>query len=143
MFCTVENKAVIKEKIIDHYLYIDENKKLLRIINEKNQDIDEILKKLQIQNRIISSMKNTNYKLQEYIIILQKSIEDIEDKIHMLNIEKSLEEQNYYRIVNDYENKIKELIEQNERLFIDLNFKMSSLLSLINEKDIIIQKFMK
>jgi len=143
MFCNEKNKAVIKEKIIDHYLYIDENKKLLKIINEKNQDIDEILNKLEIQNKIISSMKNTNSKLKEYIIILQKSIEDIEDKLHMLNIEKGLEEQNYYRIVNDYENKIKELIEQNERLFIDLNFKMSSLLSLINEKDIIIQNFMK
>lgn len=123
--------------------YIDENRKLLRIIKEKNQDIEEILIKLEIQNKAIESVKSTNLKLEEQIDNLKNIIESEKYKIHLINIERISDEENHYRVVNEYENKIRELMEQNEELFMNINFKISSLLSLIDEKDIIIQNFMK
>lgn len=123
--------------------YIDENRKLLRIIKEKNQDIEEILIKLEIQNKAIESVKSINSKLEEQVDNLKNIIDSEKYKIHLTNIERISNEENHYRVVNDYENKIRELIEQNEELFMNTNFRISSLLSLIDEKDTIIQNFMK
>ena len=108
-------------------------------IKYKDYCIKALLIKIEWKDKNISYLKSTNLGLTNQINSLNNLINEYEDKLHNIKISQLVKGEKYSSNILDYESEIQELKKEKDKLFMDLNLKIQSLLKIVEEKEMVIQ----
>jgi hypothetical protein len=106
----------------------------------KDNYIKKLLSEIEAKDWTIKHVKELNLRLKDEVNILNNLIHDYEDKLQNIKNKQVLNSKAYSQVINKYEKELKLLEEEKNKLFINTNEKVETLLKVIEEKDIIIQK---
>lgn len=118
-------------------------KKYSEFIEEKDKRIKSLINEIEEKDTEISRLRETNLILNNQIKCFQNSINEYETKLQNIKAEQVVNNQKYFIAASYYENEIKKLKEEKEKLLQDINNKIQSLLKIIAEKDEIIQRILR
>ncbi|MBC2580277.1 hypothetical protein [Clostridium sp. DJ247] len=111
-----------------------------KIIEEKDDYITMLLNQIVSKDATIDYLNEVNLHLREDINILKNLVNEYEDKLQNIKIEQILDRQKCSETIYKFQNEIRDLEEEKNKLSLDINGKVESLLKIIEEKENIIQK---